>query len=165
MPYLAEERIGLFLIEDLVERLTEQLRGRHVKERRVRRRDLEVAPLPVDLEDNIGHGLEDRTQLGFGGPQPLLGLLALRDVEDESLPVERLARLIAHDDRIIFDPYYPSIAGNDAVFLAKGLARGTGAPALGHQALPVVRVNDLHPVVGVLQVSALRVSEHGLYLR
>jgi hypothetical protein len=64
----------------------QQLGGRPGQQGRIGRRDLQITAVAVEDDHHVGHGGEQRPELGLGGGQRLDGLDALGDVaivEDE----------------------------------------------------------------------------------
>ncbi len=117
-------------------------------------------PLPGS---QVGYAL-GLGQAGLAPPERLLGLLALGDVRLHPEPVERLSPLVAHQRRLVPQPHPPPVFRELAVLHGEVVAALVGAFVLLQQPLPVLRVHDRDPVVGVGQALLRGVAQDGLVL-
>src|SRR5919112_443219 len=96
-------------------------------------------------------------------PELLLGLLALGDVEEDSLPVQGLPLLILYEDGLLAHPHYGPVLGEETVLLAERLSANLQTVVGGQDPLTVVGVEARLPQL-VRPPLLLGVAEHLLYL-
>ncbi len=104
--------------------------------------------------------------MSFALPECLLRLLAVSDVDEDPLPVERLSRLVPHEGRLIPDPHDSSVLGDQAILFGEGLTRSLGAFVGGQHPHPVLRVKPLFPQVPLgIEPLLNRIAHQSLDLR
>ena len=98
-------------------------------------------------------------------PQGLLDLLAFGKVEENPLPVDGVASLVAHQHRLVPNPHRAPVPGDKPVLQREGIPDPVEAGVLGHHALPVVGVEHALPEVVVFQERFRGVTQEVLHLR
>ena len=142
------------LIEPLLPRVPEQLLDARVR--------VDRAPLVVGshLVDDGGDPLDERPVSGVGDGECMLGLHPRADIDDDALPVDPLARVIADEHGEVMDPDVVSVRVDRAVLHVERLAGlDRVEPALAG-ALAILGSDPLRPVGVRRRHEVGRVAEH-----
>jgi hypothetical protein len=118
----------------------------------------------VALEEPLGRE-PDRLQDGVATGEGVLGVLAGRDVEQDTLPHHRLPVGVAQQFRLVAHPHHASVATEEAVFGREGLAGLVRPLRELEDSVAVVRVKMVDPELRVPQPGARREAEQPLVLR
>jgi hypothetical protein len=98
-------------------------------------------------------------------PDLLLRLFAVGDVDHHALPEPGQPVVVPDEHRLVTDPDGPALAGHEPVLLDERLAALVGAQVLRQHTLAVVRVQELHPQVGVGGPGLRGIAQDGFDLR
>ena len=151
------------IVHEPAERIAEDTFDLWAQERDVRARARRAAVRLIDVRHG-GDRLDHAAVAAFRVTQPLLGLLASRDVDHESLEVRDRAVVAGHRRRRVVDPDPVAVGVAHPVLL---IERDAGAPRLeggGVHHLAIVGMHQVEPELGVQQEALVRVAEERLDL-
>jgi hypothetical protein len=166
----ARERLHIVGMDDARERapvVRDEVRGRIAGYLLDGLADEVHRPVGVELaaEDDPRHVRDERAEFLLALDHGPLGEFALRDVEEETLDVQRLALLVPHEEGEVLDPHDAAVARDAAILGAQRLAGAAQFGELGEHALKVVRVDDPLDEIRVVAPQLRWVPEHRLDLR
>ncbi len=98
-------------------------------------------------------------------PELLLRPLALGDVEQEALGVQRPTRLVAGDHDVILHPDHPPVLGQETVLGGEGRPARIGLGMLREHASAILRMEHIGKELGVAEPRDGRVAEERFDLR
>ena len=108
--------------------------------------DVVRAPALVDVRDGRDL-LDERPVTLLRVPEVHLGFLPRRDVEPDTLPIQRIAPVVPQEHGVVLEPDDPVVGTHHPVFAAERLARLLRPEVLGEDAFAIVGMDGSLPAL------------------